>query len=265
MSIAAFDRETGAVVPPLTTDESLVCLGCGTVIPAADADADVGQTIREAGVPTCFECSGVAGFERVALADESRSVAQRWGAEVVAAGWTPIPSLLLRHARDLGLRSTDIVLIVALEDFRWEEVNDVVYPSRGKLAAIIGTGLSALDATVKRLECAGLIEVHTRHRSGGWQTSNGYSREGLANALVLLARSRTAGRDHAGALAELLAELRREGEQRRQVRLVAGHSESKDPEAEERNRDNQQTPSLSDETNLVHGSRNPKRLERRAA
>jgi hypothetical protein len=264
VTVAVFDPATGAVVPPLSADESLVCLACGIVISAADADADVGETVRESGVATCFGCGGRTGFERTVVADEKRSVAQRWGSEVAATGWTPMPSLLYRHARDLGLKPTDLAVIGALEDYRWSGLDESVYPSRETMASHIGSGLSALDASLVRLESAGLIELHTRHRSGGWQTSNLYTRDGLSNTLTLLARSPAAGSDHAAALAELLAGLRHEGEQRRQIRLEAGHTESKDHEAEQRNKD-KKNPSLKEENNLLHGSRNPKGQERRAA
>jgi hypothetical protein len=264
MTLAAFDPATGAVLPPLDADESLVCTTCGTVVPAAAADDDVGQTVRETGAPICLGCERPCEFERLRLPDAKRSVAQRWGSEVAAAGWTPVPSLLLRHTKALGLKRADLTLIVALEDYRWTQDDPVVYPARDKLASAVGCGLSALDESVKRLECAGLIEVHTRHRARGWQTTNGYTRDGLTLALARLADNRIAGRSETDGLTDVLSTLRGEGKRRRQLRLQAGHAETEGHEAEQRKTENNQLPSLRDEASLVQGSRNPRGQERRA-
>lgn len=264
MTLADFDS-AGAVVPPLTDDEALACVGCCTIIPAAAVDADVGQTVRESGEPTCFGCESRAGFERTNLGNDRRSVAQRWGDEVAAGGWTPIPSLLFAHAADLGLKPTDLAVIAALEDYRRSGLGESVYPSRDTLASNIGGSLWTLDASLVRLESAGLIEIGTRHRRDGSQTSNVYGRDGLSRALTLLAGSCAAGRDQAVPLGGLLGELRREGERRRAARLEAGHLESKDREAENSIKENQQDSSLRAAVDLSHGSRNPESQEGRFA
>jgi hypothetical protein len=214
---AHFD-DTGALTPPLDEGEALCCSACRIVVEPHQVDDDVGQTIREAGQVVCFACQSTDGFERMVHPQARRKVAHRWGEAVADAGWTPIPSLLIGHACDLGLTPTDLALIVALESHYYGCGDPAVYPSKKRLARLVGCAESTVRARLKHLELGGLIEVHTRRRANASQTANGYTRDGLLRALGLIAGNRAAGRPKPNGLPELLDTLAAEGRHRYRLR-----------------------------------------------
>src|SRR5688572_22843363 len=101
-------------MPALGTNEALCCVACGVLIESRHADDEVGQTVRECGKATCFQCGSVEGFERVEAVRSAQRIAARWGRAVADRGWTAIPNLLLHHASDLGLAAPDLAVIAAL-------------------------------------------------------------------------------------------------------------------------------------------------------
>lgn len=222
MTRAGFDAQ-GVVIPSLEPGEGLACLGCGMLIANEDVDSDVGATVRECGTATCFGCQSQAGFERIRMGFRRRSVAQRWGPAISAHGWTPIPTLLLAYARDLGLSSSDLAIIAALEDHNWQGDGEGVFPAKDTIARRAGCSESTVSERLRRLECAGLIEVDARRRpTDKKQTTNLYRRDGLIRALELIATKLQAGRDARHGLADLLTTLAKHGGARRAKRLADG-------------------------------------------
>ena len=217
MTCACFDA-SGTVVPPLAGGEALCCVGCGLIIERHQVDDDVGATVREAGVATCFECGSVDGFERIVYAQALGQVAGRWGEAVAAAGWTPMPTLLLDFARDLGLSSTDLSLLTSGESHHFARRSATVFPSKKRLARRMGCSETTVWSRLQRLERAGLIEVHPRRRPNDSKTSNAYTRDGLTRALDLIAENLKAARAPTLGLADLLAALAAEGDQRHRLR-----------------------------------------------
>jgi DNA-binding MarR family transcriptional regulator len=255
----------GAVVPPLRGDESIACVACGTMFSANRVDDEIGVTVREQGVAICHGCESTAGFERGVLTEKRASVADRWGADVAAAGWTPIPDLLLTSARELKLRSTDLAVIAALESFDWAGDGSYIVPSKEAVAERAGCSPGTAGASLTKLEKAGLAEIESRRRpTDRRQTSNRYSLHGLKRALALVGQNRVAGRPLYEGLPDLLEALRSEGEKRhlqrcppkRTPQAQVGHSETEPQEAEERLGSSNRSRSSERETPLLHGSQN---------
>ena len=239
MIAAVFDLESGLVVPALTDDECLSCLECQAVFPARQVDDDLGEIVRRQGVAACAQCGGIKGFERhpddhSPLA-ERRSVADIWGAEVAACGFTSVPAVLLDHLKHLGLRSTDLAILVALESHNWSINREGVFPTKAAIAREAGCGPTAVTDSLHRLERAGFLEVETRVRANGRRTSNAYTRDGLQRALTLIATNRRNDRDGTEGLDELLAELAEKGKRAFNLRIASSpnrRSESDPLEAE---------------------------------
>lgn len=237
MTAAVFEPGSGLVVPALASEECLVCRDCTAVFPAAQVDGDIGEIVRRCGVAACPQCGGAQGFGRCVtdspLLAKRRSMADRWSSEIAGFGFTPLPTLLLTHTRDLGIKSTDLAVIAALENHDWSINRYGVYPTQVTIAREAGRRLTATKTALRRLECAGLIEVTKRVRRNGRRTSNGYTRHGLQRALALIAQNRGNGRDDTDGLAELRDELAANGEREFNLRTTSSpdHESESDPEA----------------------------------
>lgn len=94
------------------------------------------------------------------------SVAERWaGLKKIDLPFVAVPMDLLRHQGDLGLSSSDLVLIVNLAAHRWKS-GQVVYPSNATLAKRTGMSEQTIQRILKRLQDAGLLR-RVRHPEGG--------------------------------------------------------------------------------------------------
>lgn len=215
-TLARFDR-AGRVVPALGPNEALCCVACGVLIESHQADDEVGQTVRECGKATCFQCGGLEGFERVEEARSGRRIAARWGQPVADRGWTAIPNLLLHHATDLGLAASDLAVITALASH--DRGAAPVFPSKQRLARLAACDPSTAHRRLIRLERAGLVEVQSRRRGNASRTSNGYTWIGLRRALAHIAANIENKRPAVSGLAELRSALAAEGAERYRLRV----------------------------------------------
>ena len=214
--LARYDR-AGRILPALGPNEALSCVACGVLIEPANVDAEIGQTVRECGRATCFQCGSVDSFERVESVRTGRRIAERWGQSVADRGWTPIPNLLLRHANDLGLASSDLAVLAALASH--DRGAAPVFPSKQRLAHLAGCDPSTAGRRIIRMECAGLLEVQTRRRGNGSRTTNGYTWRGLRRALAHIAVNIENNRPGVAGLADLLRALAAEGAERNRLRV----------------------------------------------
>jgi hypothetical protein len=187
---------------------------------------------------------------------DRRSFADRWGAEIEEYGFTQTPWLLRQHAKDLALHPVDLCVIAVIEAHDWTTNRDGVFPSVATIARQSGCGDSAAKKSRNRLERAGLIEVTARERPNGWQTSNGYTWNGLRQALTLIAGNRRSGRDPIEGLPALLNELAEKGRRAFSLRRArADRSSESDHEVEQTYRNDNPSP-LIDNPPVVRG-RNP--------
>ena len=118
--------------------------------------------------------------ESLGASEGKRSLAAelKWGRTVMNSGACVIPSLLLREQQKLGLTATQLVVLLNIIDFWWEE--DLKPQPRLKTLA---SRMSMTERQARRhvaaLERAGFIRrIERRAHHGGSQT-NTYDLSGL--------------------------------------------------------------------------------------
>src|SRR6266478_5269570 len=90
-----------------------------------------------------------------------RSLAARWGsAHVFSEGFLAVPATLLRHYNKLNLSNSELVFILQLMSFKWNET--APYPSYGTLAVRMGITTEMARRHAKSLEEKGLLKRVTR-------------------------------------------------------------------------------------------------------
>lgn len=109
---------------------------------------------------------------------EDKSIVDRWGKDLTAAGWTAIPNVLFEYSQELGLKSHHIVIILHLAGYWWRKGNDP-FPSKATLARKIGVDSRTVQRAIAELERKGYIERNKRFASSGGNLSNSYSFDGL--------------------------------------------------------------------------------------
>ncbi len=105
----------------------------------------------------------------------------KWGTDVIAQGFTILPSMLFRAQKRLGLSMQQLAVIVQLSDFWWRE-DELPWPKKGTLAERLGITEKQVQRLCAQLEKAGYIQRVTR-MTGRGQTSNGYDLSGLRKKL----------------------------------------------------------------------------------
>jgi len=101
----------------------------------------------------------------------------KWGDEILKSGWTGIPNLLLKHAKDLKISPTELVILIYLIRFWWR-VNDLPFPSISKTSEEIGITRKTASKHFGLLKEKGFIKEVMKPNG---QTA--YSLEGLVEAL----------------------------------------------------------------------------------
>lgn len=127
-----------------------------------------------------------AALNLPAKAKSSRVADEKWGKEVMKAGFCLIPSLLLRCQQRLGLNPTQLTVLLQLADFWWE-ASRKPYPSKQTLADRLGLSTRQVQRYMAELEKAGLLTRIVRSADDNGKLSNEYDLSGLVNKLKALA------------------------------------------------------------------------------
>lgn len=115
-----------------------------------------------------------------------KALEQKWSAPVIAAGYTVLPSIVLKRQKKLGLDSLDINIVMHLLSYWWKG-SDLPFPSKRSLSEAIGVDQSTIRRRMQKLEAAGYVMRIGRKGSNGISKSNRYSLAGLIEAIKPLA------------------------------------------------------------------------------
>ncbi|HCM9138191.1 MULTISPECIES: helix-turn-helix domain-containing protein [Enterobacter] len=121
-----------------------------------------------------------------AKAKSSRIADEKWGKDVMQAGFCIIPSLLLRCQQRLGLNPTQLAVLLQLADFWWE-ASRKPYPSKQTLSDRLGLSTRQIQRYMAELEQAGLLTRNVRSADNNGKLSNEYDLSGLVKKLKELA------------------------------------------------------------------------------
>ena len=113
------------------------------------------------------------------------TIEAKWTEQIIGHGFTAVPNLLIEYRSSLGLSVTDFYVLVAIEKFRWDNIQKP-WPSLKALAQLTGLSERTVGRSTRNLEDLGLIIKI--HRTG---TSNLYDLEPLVDELDYVARRLT--------------------------------------------------------------------------
>ena len=103
---------------------------------------------------------------------------EKWGVELVDAGWTMLPSVILARQRALGLDPVDVNILLHLAR-RWYHSDELPSPRKREIAECMQLSMSTVQRHIARLENDKLIRRIARTDPRYGQMSNAYSFEGL--------------------------------------------------------------------------------------
>jgi hypothetical protein len=102
------------------------------------------------------------------------------------AGWTVIPSALLRGLPRLHIGANELAVLICLIDYWWAPT-DPPWPSKKALAERLGVSQRTIQRSLACLQEEGLIVSEARHMASGGQTSNRYDLSPLVAKLEVIA------------------------------------------------------------------------------
>ncbi|QCQ99369.1 helix-turn-helix domain-containing protein [Brevundimonas sp. SGAir0440] len=111
---------------------------------------------------------------------------QKWKSSL-DGGFTVVPSVLLQTLPALGIRASELAVLVCLIDAWWKP-DDMPWPSKARLAGLLGVSDKTIQRAIRRLEARGLIISEARHRAHGGQTSNRYDMTPLVARLEAITK-----------------------------------------------------------------------------
>lgn len=114
-------------------------------------------------------------------ASHLRENEKKWGATLVDAGWTLIPSTILERQRALGLDPVDLNILLQLARHWWQAGNPP-HPSIRTIAECIDRSVSTVQRRLKKLERDEIIKIEHRFDKNRGQTSSNYYFPGLIAA-----------------------------------------------------------------------------------
>ncbi len=103
---------------------------------------------------------------------------KKWTPELMAAGWTAFPSIILEKQRALGLDALDVNILLQLAKHWWESDNPP-FPSKGSIAQAIGVDSRTVQRRIAEMEKGGFITRSARVASHGGNKTNVYLFTGL--------------------------------------------------------------------------------------
>ena len=111
----------------------------------------------------------------------------KWGRTLDHTGFQIVPNLLLVQQRNLGLSTTDIVVLLHINRFWWTRDQNP-YPSTARIAEQMGLHVRSVERCLNRLEAKGAIRrLQPRQISPG-RTVRPVSLLPLARSLAQIAK-----------------------------------------------------------------------------
>jgi DNA-binding transcriptional ArsR family regulator len=116
----------------------------------------------------------------------SKSIAARWGGAVTKMGYCPVPALLLRAQRRLGLNPSQLAVLLQIIEHWWDASRDP-YPSKAELSDRLGISERQVQRYIRELEENGLLTRIAYFGESGGRENNRYDLSGLVKRLAEIA------------------------------------------------------------------------------
>jgi DNA-binding transcriptional regulator YhcF (GntR family) len=106
---------------------------------------------------------------------------RKWSKELMAAGWTVVPNVIIERQQVLGLDAVDINILMHLACYWWKP-GDKPHPSKSRIATAIGVHPRTVQRRIAQMEKDKLIRREERRVSGTGSKTNIYHLDGLIAA-----------------------------------------------------------------------------------
>jgi DNA-binding transcriptional regulator YhcF (GntR family) len=116
-----------------------------------------------------------------------RKIARKWGNDLTNAGWTAIPSVIIRRQKALGLSPLDVNILLQLLSYWWDPEN-LPHPSKKSIAQAIGVEPRTVQRRIAAMEHAKFIKRLERRSASDATSTNNYDFSGLIAAAEPFAR-----------------------------------------------------------------------------
>src|SRR5258706_14224212 len=90
-----------------------------------------------------------------------KTLYKKWTKPLIDAGYTVVPTIIIRRMRVLGLTPTDFAILVQIASYWWEAENEP-FPSMKTLADAIGISESTVKRRIKAMHGAKFLKKTTR-------------------------------------------------------------------------------------------------------
>lgn len=114
--------------------------------------------------------------------ESTHTLTEKWGKETMAAGFTVVPSVLLRSQRRLGINTNELAVLVHLIEHWWKP-GIMPWPSKRKIAERLDVSEKTVQRAAVKLEALNLIKRVERYLGTNGRTSNGYDLNPLVERL----------------------------------------------------------------------------------
>jgi len=119
---------------------------------------------------------------------------EKWGVDLIAAGWVAIPTTILDRQTAIGLDAADVTLILHILK-HWWTADNLPHPSKSRIATAMGWKPRAVQKRLQRLEKDGLIQRIERRESARGSLSSLYKFDGLITAATKFAKEELEARE----------------------------------------------------------------------
>jgi hypothetical protein len=116
----------------------------------------------------------------------AKSIAARWGLKVTKIGYCPVPSLLLRAQRRLGLSPSHLAVLLQIIE-HWWDASRAPYPSKAELSDRLGISKRQIQRYITEMEQGGLLIRIPYYGDSGGRENNRYDLSGLVKRLAEIA------------------------------------------------------------------------------
>lgn len=121
----------------------------------------------------------MSGLPKDKQAFQERTINEKkWSKELMEAGWTVFPTILLEKQATLGLSPVDVNILLHLVSYWWTAENKP-HPSKKTIAAAMGITPRTVQRRIAAMEGAKLIQRQERRISKEGSKTNLYHFDGL--------------------------------------------------------------------------------------
>lgn len=112
---------------------------------------------------------------------EEKALHQKWGAAVIAGGYTVLPNVILQNQKALELKHLDVLVLMCLLSYWWSK-DDLPRPAKASIAQTLDVDPRTVQRSIAKLEKQGYIQRKERRAGVGDNLPNFYDLSGLVAA-----------------------------------------------------------------------------------